>query len=489
MLLIFFTLIAKGILKLSTDETFFYFLLISFILMVITSSLVHLGKNSISRNTAVILSVWFPGMGQFYLKQRLTGLLFYLLFLATCYMGTQIDIAVSTAFLVLSIFTFASALPAYLTVLTEGGKSHLGAQREAVLKYKKLAPFLEKGVIPAPDTNMLMHDGLLITAILRDSNAPLMISSVVIDELDNLKTNRDVIRRKRAQFAFDLIEMFQASGRVKIAKMPNHVTREKLNFAHTNDDKIAASYMNEFQKNKVPVVFLTNDKGARIIARNAGLPLLEIDREQTNDPNLLSIKAKEGFSTGLAAENSAGRKFTSYLPRIEVPGLGGFLRIAVLMFLAFGIYVLFDKSENASEAKGGELAAAEAATNTVWEKPDFPIAELEVTEVTIEEGVEEFSISYEIINHSENTYVFGFTESDSGSERESFPVKHADGIQLTFHDGSVKNHIGGHTLQPKEKGKVFFMANESIDNLKSVSMLIHKQETGETIEWTKGGEE
>ncbi|WP_077624491.1 PIN domain-containing protein [Sediminibacillus massiliensis] len=232
----------------------------------------------VSNREAALLSLLFPGFGQLALRQKLVGFLFMIG--SACLLQTMIytesDASDIWKLAVLFGPPIVSARFAYLSVSrTMRQINNQQKQEIAVLNYKLVEPGLQKGMIPALDTNILMHSALLLVAMHKDSNAHLLLSKQVFFELEGLKKSKDPVVRKRAQLGFDMIELFQSSNRLKMLDIPGESYRRKWKLSNTGDDKIIASYLRELENRKTPLGFLSNDKGARILARNAGLPIFE----------------------------------------------------------------------------------------------------------------------------------------------------------------------------------------------------------------------
>jgi len=148
-------------------------------------------------------------------------------------------------------------------------------QKVAAAQYKRLKPVIDVGAIFSPDTNILMHDQLTLVAAFRDSDVKLYVSKQVLKELDGLKNNDNPSVRRKAQLGFDLLELYQQEGRVKFLEIPSHSYLKKNNLTGGPDEKIIASCLQQ-KEQQVPIVFLSNDKGARLLARDAGIPLTNV---------------------------------------------------------------------------------------------------------------------------------------------------------------------------------------------------------------------
>ncbi|RNF38263.1 PIN domain-containing protein [Planococcus salinus] len=474
-------LIALNLVGFENDKATFYTSVIIFLFMIYTSSLIHNNKTYYSRSSAVWLSIWFPGLGQFYLKQRVLGVIFFALFPIGLYAGIELGYSIGDRFLYLSVLTMLSAVFAYMSQVKEGGSASANTlQQQAVEKYQALTPLLQKGVAPALDTNVLMHDPLVLIALFRDSNAPLWISKQVFNELDGLKKNDNQSVKKRAQMGFDVIELFQSKNRLKLLDVPSYNSRERYGLSHSGDDRIAASYLNEIEKNQTPLVFYTNDKGARIIARSANLAVLELDGKPLKAAiSGATAATKASYKTGLAKKRSLTDWRSFRLSNIYFPRIGALIKIGIA---AFAINWLYGYIEDRPAVEGSETEQP-----VVWESPAFPFEELEVTDVKIEDAGERYRIEYEIINHGEDTIVLGYVAEDPEAERSIFRfTDYPDAITTKFHDGSEVKSMGGPEIEPKEKESMIFFESEPIDNLKSISMKIQHTGTGEVVDWSIG---
>lgn len=255
------------------SETQFLFLLALCLYLVLSvSSLVLNHRND--RHKSVWLAIIFAGAPQLVSNQWKQGTIIYMVCLLWIFNAKALGFEAHQSFLGAAILTFVSAIMAYMTVdgLNEK-KFNETYQKEAVAKYQKTVPLLKQGIVPALDTNILMHDLLMLVAYLRDTNAPLVISKQVFNELDGLKKGTGETR-KRAQLAFDLLESFQEHGRLKLLDIPNRTKLEKFQLSNSADDKIIGSYLMDIQRNNSKLAFLSNDKGARIIARQVNMPII-----------------------------------------------------------------------------------------------------------------------------------------------------------------------------------------------------------------------
>ncbi|RWZ59113.1 hypothetical protein EQV77_09220 [Halobacillus fulvus] len=448
----------------SLGESREYFIGPLLLLFVYLSSMIHFKKTSYSRSTAVLWAVLFPGFGQLYLKQRILGLLLSVpfLYIITTYGMTRNG---DERFLwAMMAFSMVSVIFASMTKVPGENEPKLQKlQTEAVEAYKSWIPYLKKGAAPALDTNMLMHSTLSLVALYRDSDAPLYISRMVLNELDGLKKNNDVKTRKKAQLGFDLVEMFQQADRVKVIEVPAHKERERLGVAHDTDSKIIASYIADGSN----VFFLSNDKGARITARNTSLDVFE---EETFSLEQWK-KSDDAFRTGKSARFTFSKAYQLTKSRVRAPGLY-LIKPVVITGLAvwFGFSVIFSGDSEA------------VANEDHWEQPELPFEELEVTAVELDERKDWFGLTYVVINHGDAVIRFGHNEGAEGSIQARL-----DAVGYVFKDGSEKEGHGI-DIEPKQKVNIHFMADEPLRNLESISASIHHEGTGETREWRMADE-
>ncbi|WP_047983321.1 PIN domain-containing protein [Ornithinibacillus californiensis] len=220
------------------------------------------------------LSALVTGLGQIYAQKKVLGILLVLLHFIVYILAAQLE---STP-LVLSwvALTVLSVIHANITASkVNDTMAKKALQRLAVLKYRNLMSTLKSGVAIVPDTNILMHEQLMLVSAFRDSNLKLYISKQVMKELDGLKNNDKPGVRKSAQLGFDLLEMYQEAGRVKFVEVPDFNFLKKHHLTGGPDEKIIGSCLKLIEQ-KIPVVFVSNDKGARILARNSDMPTLSV---------------------------------------------------------------------------------------------------------------------------------------------------------------------------------------------------------------------
>ncbi len=115
-------------------------------------------------------------------------------------------------------------------------------------------------------------------------NETVIISKQAFDELDNLKnapadaTDEEQRRSFEAREAFRVLDLV----RVNIIEPAPTSVAEQYQLSVRPDDQIIASYLHYRDSQNEKVLFLTLDRGAKIIANAANLESVEFDIDQFN---------------------------------------------------------------------------------------------------------------------------------------------------------------------------------------------------------------
>jgi hypothetical protein len=227
---------------------------------------------------ATVFNLVLPGLGQVYMKQLKLGIalavIFVISFLFDDHIPLLIDSNKGAYFYVLIGLALALQF-----IFIENAQKTVQAKwvhQLGAFKYKRMIPVIEKGTVLCLDTNILLHEQTFLIALFRDSDAHLFVSKQVYRELDGLKKNNKRDVRNRTQLAFDIIELFQGEKRMTMLEVPPHSYLRDIKLASNPDEIIIGTYLFERDRVKNPVVFLSNDKGARILAANANLDTVTI---------------------------------------------------------------------------------------------------------------------------------------------------------------------------------------------------------------------
>ncbi|MCZ2256952.1 hypothetical protein KSU66_00450 [Sporosarcina sp. G11-34] len=104
----------------------------------------------------------------------------------------------------------------------------------------------------------------------------LYVSMVVFNELEELKNNEDPHTRQRAQDAFAIIEDYQKEESLHFLKTPNTHAIRTYKLGRSAEEEKIGSYIQELETARNKLLFLSNDKSARIIARSVDMPTAEM---------------------------------------------------------------------------------------------------------------------------------------------------------------------------------------------------------------------
>lgn len=236
-------------------------------------------KGKLDGGMASFLSFVSIGVGQAYNRQIVKSILFIALYLVlfTNIIKEGENSSGWAMFFVLLVLPVLSMIDANYSS-RRMNKRLAKKQQKKQLQQRAglLAAYHENNHQFAVDTNILMHDADLLIHLLGTKQIKLIVSSQVFKELDRLKTNREKLTRMRAQLAFDVIEAYQRKGLLELIQVPSYEKLQRLALSTSADEKIIATYLHEFKNGASNLLFLSNDKGARIIARNVGMPVAEV---------------------------------------------------------------------------------------------------------------------------------------------------------------------------------------------------------------------
>lgn len=131
------------------------------------------------------------------------------------------------------------------------------------------------------DTNILMHYPNETFELLK--NERILISREVQKELDGLKKSTDKETAANARRAFKALEDAQTKGQsITILPSVDHKTLIQFGLSDTMDDRILAAYLQLYKQGQ-EVCFLSNDRGAKITARNTGIPVIDVEQSATRE--------------------------------------------------------------------------------------------------------------------------------------------------------------------------------------------------------------
>jgi len=137
---------------------------------------------------------------------------------------------------------------------------------------KQLTTFKNSEYVLAYDTNILLKYPFLFSTYTKSNH--ILLAKQVFKELDKQKADEKIGHQARK--AISLIEQAQKEGaNLNFSSASDSYTESKNLDPSSPDDRIIASYIYEAEKNDKKIIFISEDRGARIIAREAGLETID----------------------------------------------------------------------------------------------------------------------------------------------------------------------------------------------------------------------
>lgn len=233
---------------------------------------------NLNGETALSLSFFAIGWGQAYNRQPLKAMFFPALHMtvyssvAYMYSGKSLLVSVLTL-LGVPILSFIDARYSSKRMNERAMKTNYYHQLK--MRAVHLTTYHHNHHQFALDTNILMHESDILVYLLENERISIAISDLVYNELRGLTYHQDSLTKQRAQLGLDVIEAFKEKGLFKLLHTPSSARLKKIELDSSPDEKIIGTYLEEFSKGNTRLLFFSNDKGARILARNYGMPVME----------------------------------------------------------------------------------------------------------------------------------------------------------------------------------------------------------------------
>ncbi|GAA0345259.1 hypothetical protein GCM10008967_39610 [Bacillus carboniphilus] len=354
--------------------------------------------------------------------------------------------------------------------------------------YKTLEPYLNKGYILCPDTNFLMNASSLFKKL---KNENVHISRQVYDELDRLKSSSSDASREQKRRAFEAREGFRALDIVdsKIIEVAPSSTFSQYNLSQNKpDDKIIASYLHLRDSKNEKILFLTLDRGAKLIAKTAGFETVGFDIEVFNKKRKKEQKILNRF---------AQKKKINPIQRLflGLAGIYGLMTIFIQSMIGLGLIILFFKVMFFPDK--GYLATAE------------PVSVLDgqviITPTLIYQKDTDESKSFEIyytVENKQDQIIKGFynpdrpleipdeeLEGEEGLSKMNKKLEYdlslsADQIYVIFDDYREITGTNNKELRKDERYKGFIEIEGDITELKEIQSSVFIPSTEERIPYT-----
>lgn len=251
-----------------TSPTFSFGLIIGIYLLHYLYAILH--RRLPTSHTASVLSLLVFSAGQIYNRQYIKAVFFIILYSVAYYYFINTN-GRNLMFFILITITVVSAVDA-----SKNAKKaiipFLQKQRERIvtLKLSKLADLKNEEFELGLHTDILMLEPDLLVKMLETYKYRLYLSKQVFSEINRLTKHAST--KEQAEIALDVIEEFQRQDALELLETPDRNKLKVFGLKESGGEKIIGTYLNS-EKN---FVFLSNDKGARVISRNAGLPVVEV---------------------------------------------------------------------------------------------------------------------------------------------------------------------------------------------------------------------
>jgi len=224
---------------------------------------------------AGLLSVIGVGVGQAYNRQVKKAIVYLCVYLFSMFIFQQGVLNELLSSFIIMIIVFISMLDAGFWA------AKLEARRQIKSRWNEIelsapADYRENDYELAIDTNIFMDEPDLLVYLLEEESMDLYVSMMVFNELEDLKNNENLDASETAQTALDIIEDFQKENRLYLLKTPNTHAIRKYRLGESADEMIIGTYILELNAGRNKLLFLSNDKGARIIARSVDMPTAEM---------------------------------------------------------------------------------------------------------------------------------------------------------------------------------------------------------------------
>lgn len=228
-----------------------------------------------SGRIAGLMSVIGVGIGHAYNRQVKKAIVYLCVYLFSMFIFQQDvldEILIGSIIIGIVIFSMLNA--GYGTATSE--KRWQIQSRWNEIESNPPPDYRENNYELAIDTNIFMDEPDLLAYLLEEESMDLYVSMMVFNELEDLKSNGDSLTIKKAETALDIIEDYQKEDRLYLLKTPNTHAIRKYKMGESAYEKKIGTYIHELKTGRNKLLFLSNDKVARIIARSVDMPTAEM---------------------------------------------------------------------------------------------------------------------------------------------------------------------------------------------------------------------
>lgn len=224
---------------------------------------------------AGLMSVIGVGIGQAYNRQVKKAIVYLCVYLISMFIFQQ-DVLneILSGLVILGIVIFSMLDAGFWAAKLEERRQIKSRWNE--IESSAPADYRENDYELAIDTNVFMDEPDLLAYLLEEESMDLYVSMMVFNELEDLKNNENPLTIQKAEIALDIIEDYLKEDRLYLLKTPNTHAIRKYRLGESAAEEIIGSYIQELETGRNKLLFLSNDKGARIIARSVDMPTAEM---------------------------------------------------------------------------------------------------------------------------------------------------------------------------------------------------------------------
>lgn len=356
--------------------------------------------------------------------------------------------------------------------------------------FKRLQPYLQQGYILCPDTNFLMNASDVFPKLKHET---VMISKQVYNELDNLKNSTFDAGKEQKRRSFEAREGLRALDLVQatIMEPPPASIFGTYHLSQSPDDRIIANYLHYRDSKNGKILFLTLDRGAKLVAKSAGLETVEFDIDRFHKKRKRELKVINKY-----AHKRKLNPIHRFIIGMASIYFGLTVIIQSLIGIGFILWVvslfLFPKQGYVATAKPVKVMNGEVMiTPTLIYQEDL-------------EDSKKFYVHYEVKNNQEKT-IRGFFNPDrpleqpkkqqksgnffqQNNEKVAYDLKLNTEQMYVIFDGLEDENIyaGGvnEEVDMNERSKGVIEIEGDLSKLKELRTSVFIEETNERIPYT-----
>lgn len=309
--------------------------------------------------------------------------------------------------------------------------------------------YLNKGYVFCPDTNFFIECPEVLQ-FLTSNNEKILISKIVYDELDSGKSAPAYATKEEKEKAQKKRKGLAAMDDAKAIRIPEapHSFLQSKQLGFSNDEKIIGSYFKHMEDTGENVVFLTLDRGAKMIARSIHLPHIDFDITYY-------FQLKNKYQSSRATSKSKGP--ISLIGKIigrtilSIQLLIGFLVIGIIG-LAVVLFILDQHKDIKEQERFNHIEG------------DQSIISAEVVNIDNEEDENTFKIEVDVFNQTSSEINLSGVKDNE--------IDYA--VNVSYKDGTNEAHVLEYNLQPREKYTLYILSNGQTSDIEKIEIYYQK---------------